>query len=41
MRPAFDVTPFRERRQQLAEALGTGLAILPGAQEVVRNQDGQ
>jgi Xaa-Pro aminopeptidase len=40
MRPLFDVTPFRERRRQLAEALGDGLAIIPGAPAVVRNQDG-
>lgn len=41
MRPVFDVTPFRARRQQLAEALGDGLAIIPGAATVVRSQDGQ
>ena len=41
MQRVFDATPFRERRQQLAEALGDGLAIIPGAQEAMRNQDGQ
>jgi Xaa-Pro aminopeptidase len=40
MRPVFDATPFLERRQQLAESLGDGLVIIPGAQAAVRNQDG-
>jgi Xaa-Pro aminopeptidase len=40
MRPVFDATPFHERRQQLAERLGDGLVIIPGAPAVVRNQDG-
>jgi Xaa-Pro aminopeptidase len=40
MRPVFDATPFHERRQQLAESLGDGMVIIPGAQAVVRNQDG-
>src|SRR5262245_20183609 len=40
MRPSFDATPFLERRRQLAQSLGDGLAIIPGAQTVVRNQDG-
>jgi Xaa-Pro aminopeptidase len=40
MRPVFDATPFRERRQQLAESPGDGLVIIPGAPAVVRNQDG-
>jgi Xaa-Pro aminopeptidase len=39
MRPSFDATPFLERRRRLAESLGDGLAIIPGAQEVVRNHD--
>jgi Xaa-Pro aminopeptidase len=39
MRPSFDVTPFLERRQQLGTFLGDGLAIIPGAQAGVRNQD--
>lgn len=41
MQRVFDATSFRERRQQVAEALGDGLAIIPGAQEVMRNQNGQ
>ena len=40
MRPAFEATPFRERRQQLAESLRDGLAIIPGAPAVGRDQDG-
>jgi Xaa-Pro aminopeptidase len=40
MQPSFDATPFRERRRQLAASLGDGLAIITGAQTVVRNQDG-
>jgi Xaa-Pro aminopeptidase len=40
MRPKFDATPFRERRQQLAEVLGDGLVIIPGAPAAGRNQDG-
>jgi Xaa-Pro aminopeptidase len=39
MQPSFDATPFLERRRQLAASLGDGLAIIPGAQTVVRNQD--
>jgi Xaa-Pro aminopeptidase len=39
MRPSFDATPFIERRLRFAESLGDGLAIIPGAQEVVRNHD--
>src|ERR671918_353215 len=39
MRPAFDATPFIERRQRFAESIGDGLAIIPGAQEMARNQD--
>jgi Xaa-Pro aminopeptidase len=31
--------PFIERRQRFAEALGDGVAIVPGAQEVRRNGD--
>jgi Xaa-Pro aminopeptidase len=40
MRPVFEATPFHERRRQLAEALGDGLAIIPGTPAVVRDQDG-
>src|SRR5262249_92171 len=39
MRTSFDVAPFLERRQHFAEALHNGVAIIPGAQEVVRNHD--
>ena len=39
MSPSFDAAPFIERRQRLAESIGNGLAIIPGAQEVVRNRD--
>jgi Xaa-Pro aminopeptidase len=39
MSPLFDAAPFIERRQRLAESIGNGLAIIPGAQEVVRNRD--
>jgi Xaa-Pro aminopeptidase len=34
-----DLAPFVERRQRFAEALGEGLAVIPGAQEVYRNAD--
>src|SRR5262245_2727294 len=39
MRTSFDAAPFIERRQRLAESIGNGLAIIPGAHEVVRNHD--
>jgi Xaa-Pro aminopeptidase len=39
MHTSFDVAPFIERRQRFAEAIQDGLAIIPGAQEVVRNHD--
>src|SRR5215510_14949281 len=39
MDTSFDVAPFLERRQHFAEALQDGLAIIPGAQAVVRNHD--
>jgi len=39
MSPSFDAAPFIERRQRLAASIGNGLAIIPGAQEVVRNRD--
>jgi Xaa-Pro aminopeptidase len=35
----FDLAPFLDRRQRFAEALGDGLAVIPGAQEVLRNAD--
>jgi Xaa-Pro aminopeptidase len=36
---APDLAPFVERRQRFAEALGDGLAVIPGAREVPRNGD--
>ncbi|MGH7331504.1 MAG: aminopeptidase P N-terminal domain-containing protein [Candidatus Rokuibacteriota bacterium] len=36
---AFDLAPFVERRQRFAEAIGDGVAIIPGAREVLRNGD--
>jgi Xaa-Pro aminopeptidase len=36
---AHDLAPFVERRQRFAEALGDGLAIIPGARETLRNGD--
>jgi Xaa-Pro aminopeptidase len=36
---ASDLAPFVERRQRFAEALGEGLAVIPGAREVPRNGD--
>src|SRR5262245_55807072 len=36
---APDLAPFIERRQRFAQALGDGLAVIPGAREVVRNSD--
>src|SRR3989442_12255180 len=35
----FDPAPFVERRQRLAAAIGDGLAIIPGAQELRRTGD--
>jgi Xaa-Pro aminopeptidase len=35
----FDLPPFLDRRQRFAEAIGDALAIIPGAQEVPRNND--
>jgi Xaa-Pro aminopeptidase len=35
----FDLAQFLDRRQRFAEALGESLAIIPGAQEVLRNAD--
>ncbi len=35
----FDLAPFHERRQRFVEAIGDGLAIIPGATEVGRNSD--
>src|SRR5688572_15456783 len=34
-----DLTPFIDRRQRFAEAVGDGLAIIPAAREVSRNSD--
>jgi Xaa-Pro aminopeptidase len=36
---ADDLAPFIERRQRFAEAIGDGLAIIPGGQETPRNGD--
>ena len=36
---SIDLAPFVERRQRFAEAIGDGLAIIPGAREVLRNGD--
>jgi Xaa-Pro aminopeptidase len=37
--PALDLAPFVERRQRFADAVGDGLAVIPGAREVLRNGD--
>jgi len=34
-----DLAPFADRRQRLAEAVGDGIAVIPGAREVTRNAD--
>jgi Xaa-Pro aminopeptidase len=34
-----DLATFADRRRRFAEALGDGLAVVPGAQEVARNSD--
>jgi Xaa-Pro aminopeptidase len=39
MTGGFDLTPFAGRRQRFVEAIGDGLAIVPGAQETPRNGD--
>ncbi|MBI3827666.1 MAG: aminopeptidase P N-terminal domain-containing protein [Candidatus Rokubacteria bacterium] len=39
MTSSFDAAPFIERRQRFAEAIGDGVAIIPGAQEAARNSD--
>ena len=36
---AVDLAPFLERRRRFAEALGDGLAVIPGAREAARNAD--
>jgi Xaa-Pro aminopeptidase len=35
----FDLAPFIDRRQRFTEALGEGLAVVPAAREVLRNND--
>ena len=35
----FDLAPFHERRQRFVEAIGDGVAVIPGGQEVGRNSD--
>jgi len=37
--PGLDLVPFVERRQRFAEAIGDGLAVVPGAREALRNGD--
>ena len=39
MTTAPDQAPFLERRLRFAAALGDALAVVPGAQEIVRNGD--
>src|SRR5713101_1824478 len=39
MSTSFDAAPFLERRQRFAESIGDGVALIPGAHEVVRNRD--
>jgi Xaa-Pro aminopeptidase len=39
MSTSFDAAPFLERRRRFAESIGDGVALIPGAQEVVRNRD--
>jgi Xaa-Pro aminopeptidase len=34
-----DIAPFIDRRQRFAEAVGDGLAVIPGAREMGRNSD--
>jgi Xaa-Pro aminopeptidase len=36
---SIDLVPFVERRQRFAEAIGDGLAVVPGARESARNGD--
>jgi len=36
---AMDTTPFKQRRQQLLQRMGAGIAIIPTADEKVRNRD--
>jgi Xaa-Pro aminopeptidase len=38
MSTAFDAAPFRERRHRFAASMGDGVALIPGAHEVVRNR---
>ena len=39
MSTSFDPIPFAERRRRLAEVIGDGLAVIPAAQEALRNGD--
>ncbi|PYM78711.1 MAG: hypothetical protein DME09_22875 [Candidatus Rokuibacteriota bacterium] len=39
MTPDLDQAPFGERRRRFADAVGDGLAVIPGAREVLRNGD--
>jgi Xaa-Pro aminopeptidase len=38
-RASFELGPFADRRARVARAIGDGLAVIPGAQEVARNAD--
>ena len=35
----MDITPFRQRRSRLIDAMGSGVAIMPTAPEKIRNHD--
>src|SRR5687767_13016767 len=39
MGTSFDAAPFIERRRRFAESIDDGVALIPGAHEVVRNHD--
>src|SRR6266852_3139947 len=39
MSTSFDAAPFLERRQRFAESIGDGVALIPGAHEVVRDRE--
>jgi Xaa-Pro aminopeptidase len=39
MSTSIDLAPFIERRRRFAEAVGDGLAVIPGAPETIRNSD--
>ncbi len=37
--PRMDVSPFIDRRRRLSDRIGTGVAVVPTADEMVRNRD--